>query len=246
MATWGQSKRDWRRYKALFGIAAIGGFLLALPGAAMACVTQNACQIGGGIPNSPPGNCGGGVENGQPICAGSNSSSPNTDYVYKHAPTGATLVSSGESSGSWNPDPYFYGWSFHDDGAAITSASGLNNGQAPSAHTTDLGGGAVAQYSGFSKSLGLTNNQALAVGFLVNYDSSRTSYNASPLAPGFLNGSTVNTSTYTFDGQLVYYAGSAYFGGTVGGEIGHGNQTSATGGSGGYGIRRFRVFGRRG
>jgi hypothetical protein len=68
----GESPRHRRRYKILFGLAAVGGFLLALPAAAMACVSSSACTGGGGIVITFGGHlvCSGGSQAGQSICGG--------------------------------------------------------------------------------------------------------------------------------------------------------------------------------
>lgn len=47
MAKNGESRK--RRLKVLLGLAATGGFLLALPAAALACVSAGACTLGGGV-----------------------------------------------------------------------------------------------------------------------------------------------------------------------------------------------------
>jgi hypothetical protein len=229
--------RQWGRGRLTFGLVVgllfLGIFLVLGQGTAQA--TQCAsCPIG----TSPNGNSCEGIGGVMTPCPGVQGidfgTSPN------RTTKSSAQYDNNENTLTYDPDPYFYGASIHDNGGSVSSASGAISGQTPTAHTTELGGGAVAQYSALSKSFGLANNQALVVGFQGNYDSSRTSYGASPLSPAFLNSGTVDTSIFTLQGQLAYYAGSAYFGGTVGGDIGHGNQaTPTTGGTGGYTISGF-------
>ena len=69
------SKPSQRRpvhYNVLFGFAAVGAFLLALPAAAMACVSQQACTSSGGTVIVFGGTlfCSGGALAGQNICPG--------------------------------------------------------------------------------------------------------------------------------------------------------------------------------
>jgi hypothetical protein len=221
----------WRGVGLLLGICFLCAAFMML-GEQPAQATQCAsCPIG----TSPNGNSCEGIGGVMSPCPGVNP----VQFTQAH-PHDAKYGVDSETALTYDPDPYFYGASIHDNGGSVSSASGAISGQTPTAHTTELGGGAVAQYSGLSKSFALANNQALVVGFQGNYDSSRTSYGASPLAPAFLTTSTVDTSIYTLQGQLAYYAGSAYFGGTIGGDIGHGNQTTpTTGGTGGYSISGF-------
>ena len=229
--------RQWGRGRLTFGLVVgllfLGIFLVLGQGTAQA--TQCAsCPIG----TSPNGNSCEGIGGVMTPCPGVQGidfgTSPNRTKM------SSAQYDNNENTLTYDPDPYFYGASIHDNGGSVSSASGTFSGQTPTAHTTELGGGAVAQYSGLSKSFALANNQALVVGFQGNYDSSRTSYGASPLAPAFLATATVDTSIFTLQGQLAYYAGSAYFGGTVGGDIGHGDQaTPTTGGTGGYSISGF-------
>jgi hypothetical protein len=64
--------RNWWRYYALFGLAAISTFTLALPGTAFACV--NSCS-GGSIAVNSSGFpfCSGGSDNGQLVCTSGDS-----------------------------------------------------------------------------------------------------------------------------------------------------------------------------
>jgi len=139
-------------------------------------------------------------------------------------------------------DPFVDFTILNDKGASFSSASGTINGQSTSSHTTDVGGGESAAYNGWNKTLNLATNQSLVVGVQGGYDSLRTTYGASPLAPGLPSVATDNQSIYTLNGRLAYYAGSMYFGGGLAGDWGHGNLTNvATGGTGGYGIHGYTM-----
>lgn len=134
-------------------------------------------------------------------------------------------------------DPFVRFSSVHDGGAAISSASGTVSGQTASAHSTDVGGGVIGTYDRWNKTFNLTANQTLVVGGQFTFDSSRTTFGASTLAPAFLNTGSVKQDRYGFAGGFQYYVGDLYFGGAIAGNLGHGNMTNdATGGAGGYGI----------
>ena len=234
----GRRNGGWRRYKVLFGLAAIGAFLLALPAAAMACVSANQCTSGGGFVSINV--CVGGSQNNEPIC----NSTQASDYVFAHRLGNAYathgMYSFNDLSENITNDPFVDFTSIHDRGASVSSATGAISGQNASSHTTDLGGGAIGGYNGWNKTLNLSANQSLVAAAQVGYDSSRTTFGASTLAPGFLNVASTKESRYSLAGALMYYAGSIYFGGALGGDWGHGDMTSTvTGAAGNYGIHGY-------
>jgi hypothetical protein len=221
--------------RAIFGLAAIAAFLLALPAAAMACVSLSSCSANGGIPDSPPGNCGGGSDDGQPIC-------PNNQFgnASLFDRTMQADLNKGDILNNLRNDPFVNFTSIQDRGAAVTSASGAISGQAASSHTTDVGGGAIGMYNGWNRTFGLAANQSLVAAAQFTYDSSHTTFGASTLTPGVLNTGSLSQKNYSLAGALMYYAGTAYFGGALSGEWGHGDETNAgTAGAGGYGTHGY-------
>jgi hypothetical protein len=72
------SQRRSVHYNVLFGLSAVGAFLLALPAAALACVSQQTCTSNGGTVIVFGGAlyCSGGSSGGSNICAGFSSGVP--------------------------------------------------------------------------------------------------------------------------------------------------------------------------
>jgi hypothetical protein len=227
----GKSRRGWRRYKGLFGLAAVCAFLLALPAAAMACVSANTCQGGGGIPDSPPGQCGGGAYNGLAMCSGNNDQgelgqSLLSGYIEWDSLTRDTEVHDPSS------DPFGYFTSIQDKGSQTSSASGTISGPTGSSHTSDVGGGLEGTYNA-SKTISLSANQQLVLGALFLSDSQRTTFAASPGLPATVALSSARLDSYTFSGFARYLVGPMYVVGYVTGNFGRGSSLNGTTGAAG-------------
>lgn len=220
MAKNGESRK--RRFKALLGLAAIGGFLLALPAAALACVSAGACTAGGGVvsPGVPSSTCAGGSQSGQSICTGgpiAGSLAPTKASVEE--PSNQEIGRAIISLVTGADDPYLDISSTRDKGAGITSASATVSGPAQSSRTTDINGGVDGHISQ-TKVFDLAANQRLTIGGFFYYDSQHISY-GSPTT--IAAASSANRNIYTLGGQFRYDAGNTYFGGGVGGELGSGD-----------------------
>jgi hypothetical protein len=233
----------WQKNRAALGVAAVIGILFFQPRPANAgCIYSGVCTSGGGATFVSDGTtfCSGGTYNGDQVCtAGLGAggvSGPGTNKRLPGSYPPPVLVD------PFADDPFVNFTSIRDSGGSVSSASGTISGQGPASHSTDVGGGAIGTYNGWNKTFNLTANQSLVVGGQFSYDSLRTTFGASPLVPGFASLGSNNEDIYRLNGGLAYYAGSLYFGGTVGGDWGRGNQTNvATGGTGGYGIYGYQT-----
>jgi hypothetical protein len=124
-------------------------------------------------------------------------------------------------------DPFVHTFTQRDNGAAVTSSSGTNNGPGQSSRLTDVGGGADAH---INKVFDVAAQQRLTIGGFFMYDAWRTTYGA----PTVVSAATsANRNIYTLGGGAQYNAGNTYFGGGIAGELGNGS-ISGTASSGGF------------
>ncbi len=136
-------------------------------------------------------------------------------------------------------DPFIDFTTIRDKGASATSTSGTFTNQAVGSRTTDVGGGANASYNA-SKTFNLAANQRLMVGANFRYDSSNTTYDASPLAPGLASAGSNHQSVYTLSAAAGYMINSAYVAAIIDGRWGHGSETdNVAGATGDYGMRGY-------
>jgi hypothetical protein len=109
--------------------------------------------------------------------AGGNSSHSGLDFLLNGIGKEISLAHDADNPGQtpefMSDDPFFNFTSIHDGGASVSSANGTVSGRISSSTTTVIGGGAAAGYNGFSKSIGLSNNQNLIVGIQGGFDSYR-------------------------------------------------------------------------
>jgi hypothetical protein len=136
--------------------------------------------------------------------------------------------------GEDNPydDPFLDFTVVHDNGSALSSASGAISGTAPAATITDVGVGTDAFYNG-SQMFKLGGDQRLLIGGLVQYDS---------IDSLSANARTAHAGLYSVAAAAHYYNGSAYLIGA--GSLGWGMGSfadGATGITGSFGLHSYAL-----
>lgn len=237
------------RFKLGLGVLALGAFLIALPAAALACVTPGQCTAGGGIPNSPPGNCGGGSQGGQPICGTLPQPQLNSRRFTKALTFFGLPIVELQGRRSYDPgdppqlpqDPFVDFTSIRDNGAQVVNSNGAFSSAIPSSKTSDVGGGAGTALN-LSKQFDLDANHSVWVHGIFQYDSLDTTYDPSGRAPVLGPAGSARYDLYTLNGTFNYRAYDSYFGLGAGGDLGHANATdNGAAAVGSFGIHGYQA-----
>ena len=225
-----------RRFRLLYGIAATGAFLFALPVAAWA-ITAAQCTGGGGFVSINV--CVGGAFSGQTITGGSNSSLDDRTMSRSEQTADDESEAEDKASEDADKDPWIGFTSIRDKGSSLSSASGAVTGTNFSSHTSEVSAGADMAFNQ-SKAFNLAADQRLVLGVSFRYDSLHSTYNASAAVPGIGTAGTMAENLYNFSGTAAYRAGNLYFGEILRGAFGNGSlNNNLAGSTGRFDVSQF-------